>query len=161
MSEQSVELVKSYLGEQGVDYELVQHEERFTTATEAQAAGLEPGDAAKDLILRDGDRYMLAVIPASERLDLGKARELLDASSALRLATEEEIGRDFERFDVGAVPPFGGLHGIPEVIDRRLLEHDRVLCSAGDHTHGVLVDPQQMVRVAGAGTGDLCQESSR
>jgi Ala-tRNA(Pro) deacylase len=100
----------------------------------------------------------LAVIPASERLDLGKARELLEASGSLRLATEDEIGKDFERFAVGAIPPFGGLHGIPQVIDRRLLEHDRVLCSAGDHAHGVLVDPNEMVRIAGARTGDLCEE---
>ncbi|HYU15716.1 MAG TPA: YbaK/EbsC family protein [Candidatus Acidoferrum sp.] len=158
MSEESIEAVKAYLDQQGIDYELVEHEERFTAAAEAQASGVEPGDAAKDLILRDGESYALAVIPALERLDLGKARELLEASGSLRLATEEEIGRDFERFAVGAIPPFGGLHGIPQVIDRRLLEHDRVLCSAGDHAHGVLVDPKEMVRIADARTGDLCEE---
>jgi Ala-tRNA(Pro) deacylase len=101
---------------------------------------------------------MLAVIPASQRLDLDKARELLGASGSLRLATEDEIGKDFDAFDVGAIPPFGGLHGIPQVVDRRLLEHDRVLCSAGDHAHGVLVDPKEMARVGDAKTGDLCED---
>jgi Ala-tRNA(Pro) deacylase len=158
MSKESVEAVKSYLDEQGVDHQMVEHEERFTAAAEARAAGVEPGDAAKDLILRDGEDYALAVIPASERLDLGKARDLLGASKSLRLATEEEIGTDFEQFAVGAIPPFGGLHGIPQVIDRRLLEHERVLCSAGDHAHGVLLDPKEMVRLADARTGDLCEE---
>lgn len=158
MSEQSVEAVKAYLEEQGVDHEVVEHEEQFTAASEAQAAGVEPGDAAKDLILRDGDAYMLAVIPASQRLDLGKARDLFDASGSLRLATEEEIGRDFDRFDVGAIPPFGGLHGIPQVVDVKLLEHDRVLCSAGDHAHGVLLDPKEMVRITEAKTGDISED---
>jgi Ala-tRNA(Pro) deacylase len=158
MSEESIEVVKVYLDEKGVDFELVEHEEQFTVAAEAQASGVEPGDAAKDLVLRDGESYMLAVIPASKRLELGKARELLEASGSLRLATEDEIGRDFARFEVGALPPFGGLHGIPEVVDQRLLEHDRVLCSAGDHSHGVLIDPREMVRAAEAKTGDLCEE---
>jgi Ala-tRNA(Pro) deacylase len=158
MSEEGLEAVKSYLDAQGVAYEVVEHEERFTAAAEAQASGLEPGDAAKDLILRDGDRYLLVAIPASRRLDLGKARELLDASRSLRLATEEEIGQDFGRFEVGAVPPFGGLHGIPQAVDQRLLEHDRVLCSAGDHKHGLLVAPAEMVRIAEGVTGDLCEE---
>jgi Ala-tRNA(Pro) deacylase len=158
MASESIETVHAYLDEQGVEYEAVEHEERFTAASEAQAAGIKPEDAAKDLILRDGDSYMLAVIPASQRLDLAKARELLDASGSLRLATEEEIGRDFDRFAVGAIPPLGGLHGIPQAVDRRLLEHDRVLCSAGDHAHGVLVDPNEMVRVGDARTGDLCQD---
>jgi Ala-tRNA(Pro) deacylase len=158
MSEEGLEAVKSYLDAQRVAYEMVEHEERFTAAAEAQASGLEPGDAAKDLILRDGDGYLLVAIPASRRLDLGKARELLGASRSLRLATEEEIGRDFARFEVGAVPPFGGLHGIPQAVDQRLLEHDRVLCSAGDHKHGLLIAPAEMVRIADAVTGDLCEE---
>jgi Ala-tRNA(Pro) deacylase len=158
MSEQSVEAVKDHLEKQGVDHELVEHKEEFTAAAEAQAAGVAPADAAKDLILRDGKAYMLAVIPASQRLDLGKARELFDASGSLRLATEEEIGKDFDRFDVGAIPPFGGLHGIPQAVDSKLLEHDRILCSAGDHAHGVLVDPNEMVRIAKAKTGDLSED---
>lgn len=158
MSEESVEAVKAHLDEKGVAYETVEHEEKFTAAAEAQAAGIEPGDAAKDLILRDGESYSLAVIPASQRLDLAKARELLGASGSLRLATEDEIGADFGRFDVGAIPPFGGLHGIPQAIDSRLLEHDRVLCSAGDHAHGVLIDPNEVVRIADAKVGDLCED---
>ena len=158
MSEQGVEAVEGYLDAQGVEYEALEHEERFTAAAEAKAAGIEPGDAAKDLILRDGDTYALAVIPASQRLDLAKTRDLLGASASLRLATEDEIGKDFERFAVGAIPPFGGLHGIRQVVDSRLLEHERVLCSAGDHAHGVLVDPNEMVRIGEAKTGDLCED---
>ena len=158
MSKESVEAVTAYLDGQGIDYELVEHEKRFTAAGEARVSGVEPGDAAKDLILREGNSYALAVIPASERLDLGKARELLGASKALRLATEEEIGRDFKRFEVGAIPPFGPLHEIRQVVDRRLLEHERVLCSAGDHGRSVLVDPNEMVRVTEARLGDLCEE---
>ena len=158
MAAKSVEAVKAYLDQQGVAYEAVEHGERFTAAAEAQAAGIEPGDAAKDLILRDGESYALAVIPASQRLDLAKARELLDASGSLRLATEDEIGKDFELFAVGAIPPFGGLHGISQVVDRRLLEHGRILCSAGDHAHGVLGDPNEMVGVGEARTGDLCED---
>ena len=158
MASESIETVKAYLDEQGVDYEAVEHEERFTAASEAQAAGIKPEDAAKDVILRDADRYMLAVIPASQRLDLAKARELLDAGPSMRLATEAEISRDLARFAVGAIPPFGGLHGIPQAVDRGLLEHDRVLCSAGDHAHGVLVDPNEIVRIGEAKTGDLCED---
>jgi Ala-tRNA(Pro) deacylase len=158
MSEESVRLVEAHLEDQGVDYELVEHDEEFTAAAEARASGVEPGDAAKDVVLRDGERYMLAVIPASQRLDLHKAGELLDASRSLRLATEREIGQEFDRFEVGALPPFGGLHGIPQAIDRRLLEHDRILCSAGDHAHGLLVDPKEMVRIGNAKTGDLSED---
>ena len=95
---------------------------------------------------------------ASRQGDLAKAREMLGAGRSLRLATEEEIGRDFRPFEVGAIPPFGPLHGIPQVVDERLLDQDRVLCNAGDHAHGVLLQPGEMVRIAEARVGDLCEE---
>lgn len=153
-----IETLTRYLDEQGVGYEVVEHEERFTAAAEARASGIGPEDAAKDVLLRRDGEYLLAVIPASERLDLKKASSLLAEEGKLRLATEEEIAADFLQFEVGALPPFGPLLEVEQIVDRRLLDHDRVLCSGGDHRHSVKVDPNEMVRLAGAKVGDLSQD---
>jgi Ala-tRNA(Pro) deacylase len=154
----NVEAVTSYLDEQGVEYEVVEHEERFTAAAEARASGTEPEDAAKDILLRRDDDYVIAVIPASERLDLKKVHELLGGDSKFRLATEAEIAADFSSFEVGALPPFGPILGIAAIVDRRLLDHERVLCSGGDHRHSVRVDPNELVRLSDARAGDICEE---
>jgi Ala-tRNA(Pro) deacylase len=151
-----IEMVARFLDERGVPHEVVEHPTRYTAAADARAAGIEPDDAAKSILLRDDDGYRLAVIPATRRLDLHKIRELLGAGSSLRLAAENEIAADFGAFEVGAVPPFGPLLPAPEVVDRRLLEHDRVLCSGGDHRHGVMVDPRDIVRVADPQVADVC-----
>jgi Ala-tRNA(Pro) deacylase len=153
-----VETVTGYLDEHEIRYELIEHPERFTAAAEARAAGVGPQDAAKEVVLREGDSYVLAVIPASERLDLTKVRALLDAEDRPRLATEGEIAADFPEFEVGAMPPFGQIHDVPEIVDRRLLDHDQVLCAAGDHRHSVRIDPAEIVRLADARVGDLCQD---
>lgn len=153
-----LDTVTAFLDEHGVEYEVVEHEERPTAAGDARAAGAELGEMAKDVVLREGEEYILAVIPASERLDFVKARIALERDERPRLASEKELARDFPRFEVGALPPFGRLHEIPEVVDRRLLEHDRVLCAAGDHRHSFRLDPREMVRVAGARVADLCQD---
>jgi Ala-tRNA(Pro) deacylase len=153
-----IDMVASYLEAQGVPHEVVEHPTRYSAAADARAAGLEPDDAAKTILLRDDEGYKVAVIPASHRLDLHKLRELLGAGSSLRLAAEHEIAADFEAFEVGAVPPFGPLLPAPEVVDRRLLEHDRVMCSGGDHRHGVMLDPNEIVRIAKPQVGDVCQD---
>jgi Ala-tRNA(Pro) deacylase len=155
---ESLELVSGFLEENGVEYAVVEHDERFTAAAEARASGVEPIDAAKDVLLRIDDAYVLAVIPASERLDLAKARQVLGKDDRPRLATEQEIAADFPSFEVGALPPFAPLLGIPEIVDRRLLDHDRVLCSAGDHRHSLKVDPSDLVTLTKAGVADLCQD---
>lgn len=83
---------------------------------------------------------------------------MLEADSSLRSATEEEIRRDFEQFDVGAIPPFGPLYGIPQVVDSALLQHDRVLCSAGDHRHGGADRPKRNGGLAEARVAGLCAD---
>lgn len=153
----SIALVRGFLDERGVAYELIEHEERFTAAAEARASGIEPHDAAKDVVLKHGASYVLAVLPASERLDLHKARDLLGAED-LQLASEDEIAADFSRFEVGALPPFGSLHDVAQIVDRRLLDHAQVLCSGGDHRHSLKVDPHEIVRVGDARVGDFCKE---
>lgn len=153
----SIDMVCGFLDERGVAYEVVEHEQRFTAAAEARASGIEPHDAAKDVVLRHGATYVLAAIPASERLDLHKARDLLGEED-LRLATEDEIAADFSRFEVGALPPFGSLHDVAQIVDRRLLDHPQVLCSSGDHRHSLKVDPNEIVRLADARVADLCKE---
>jgi len=153
-----LEAVTRLLDEQGVDYEVREHAATETAAEEARATGLPATDVAKSLALRDGDRYLLAVIPASHRLDLAKAREALDAGKSLRLATESEMKADFPQFEVGALPPLGSLFGAPEVLDRRLLDHDQILCNAGDHRHGLLLDPHELVEVVQPKVADLCED---
>jgi Ala-tRNA(Pro) deacylase len=153
-----LEIVTRFLDEQDVAYEVVEHRTTYTATEEARAAGVAPQDAAKTIALRDEEGYRLAVIPASERLDLEKVRELLGASKSLRLATEDEMGSEFPDFELGALPPLGPLLPAPEVVDRRLLDHERILCSGGDHRHGVLIDPQDLVETVQPKVADVCED---
>jgi prolyl-tRNA editing enzyme YbaK/EbsC (Cys-tRNA(Pro) deacylase) len=43
-----------------------------------------------------------------------------------------------------------------ELVDERLLEHERILCSGGDHEHAVLVNPRDVVRAGEARVADVC-----
>jgi Ala-tRNA(Pro) deacylase len=155
-----IDAVVRYLQERGIGHDVVDHEQTFSAAEEASAAGVAPDHAAKTMVLRDGESYRLAVIPASERLDLRKAREALGASSHLRLASETEMGADFDAFDVGAVPPLGPMVAVPEALDRRLMTHDRILCSGGDHRHSVLLDPRDLAQATQAKVVDICEEDT-
>jgi Ala-tRNA(Pro) deacylase len=147
------------LDEAGVEHELVEHPAAFTAVDEAAVAGVEPTRVAKTLVLHDRDGYRLAVIPAGKRLDLARARDALRATRHLRLATEEEIQVAFPGFEVGAVPPLGDSLPVPEVVDIRLLYRERVLCAAGDHRHGVLLDPRELLRVAEPRVADVCERA--
>jgi Ala-tRNA(Pro) deacylase len=150
--------VTSHLDQLGIAYEVVEHPRGMTAAAEARAAGVTPENAAKAVLLHDVDGYRLAVVPASERVDLHKLRELLGAGKDLRLASEDEMAAEFPGFELGAIPPLGELLPAAEVVDRRVLDHERVLCNGGDHSHSLLLDPRDLVRASSAVEADICED---
>ena len=158
MSPTGIEAVTGHLDGAGVAYEVVEHEPTMSASAEAATNHRPASEVAKTVILQDGDSYVLAVVPASERIDLHKIRELLGASKSLRLATEAEIAADFPDLEVGAAPPFGPMTPRAELIDHRLLQADRVLCAGGDHRHSIMVDPRDVLRMTGATAADISED---
>jgi Ala-tRNA(Pro) deacylase len=155
--ETGVAAVARFLDEAGVEHEVLAHDPTFSAEEEAQATGEEPRHTAKTLLLHDHAGWRLAVLPANHRLDLDKARRLLGGSRHLRLATEEEMAQGFPAFDVGTLPPVGPQLPLPEAVDVRLLYRDHVVFPAGDHRHGVRLDPRDLIRLAEPRVGDLCE----
>jgi len=150
--------VARWLDERGIDYQVVEHDETFSAAAEARAAHIAPEHTAKTVVLRDGEDYAIAVIPASRRLDLHKLRAVLHRGPSLRLATEDEMAARFPEFDVGAVPPFGPTVPELEVVDARLAKEERTLYAGGDHRHSLLVDAAAIRRAAQARVADICED---
>jgi Ala-tRNA(Pro) deacylase len=157
--EAGIGLVTAHLDQLGIAYEVVEHARGESAAAEARAAGVTPANAAKSVLLRDQDGFRLAVVPASERVDLHKLRALLEAGKELRLASEEEMANEFPGFELGAIPPLGEMLPAAEIVDRRILDHDRVLCNGGDHEHSLLLDPRDLVRASSAVEADICQDT--
>lgn len=158
MTTTRVEAITGFLDGVGIQYELREHAPVISAAAEARVACIPPEQVAKTVVLHDGNAYVVVAIPASDRLDVHKLRELLGATRQLRLASEAEISRDFPTLEVGAVPPFGPMVPAAEVVDRSLMGHERILCPAGDHRHSVLVDPRDIARITAAQTGDVCED---
>ena len=103
-SAHGIDAVRAWLDERAVSYEVIEHDATFSAVEESEATGVPSGFTAKTLVLHDRAGYLLAVIPASRRLDEHRMRELLGATAHLRLATEEEMGREFPGFDIGRCP---------------------------------------------------------
>jgi Ala-tRNA(Pro) deacylase len=147
------------LDEAGVSYELLPHAHTESAAAEAEALGLAPADVAKTLVVKTAEGYARAVLPASERIDLRKLREVTGGGKKkVHLASEEDLASDYPEFELGAVPPVGGARRDPVVVDRRLTERDSIVLEAGTHEQSARVQPSDLVRVANAEVADICAD---
>jgi Ala-tRNA(Pro) deacylase len=153
------EAVTSALDEAGVAYELIAHAHTESALEEAEALGLAPGEVAKTIVLTTPHGHVRAVVPASERLDLGKLRDVLAEGGRhkVHLASEEDLARDYREFELGAVPPFGGPRD-PVIVDRRIAERDSVVVEAGNHDQSLRLPASDLVRVTGAQVADICAD---
>ena len=158
LSTTRADAIAEFLEGAGVAYELIVHEPVMSAGAEARITQRSPEEVAKTLVLHDGSAYVIVAVPAAGRLDIHKLRRLLGATRRLQLAGEDQIARDFPSLEVGALPPFGPMVPAAEVIDRSLLDQERILCSAGDHRHSVIVDPRDVVRVTAAKVADICED---
>lgn len=151
-----LEALTRWLREEAIEHTVLAHDRTADAAHEASATWIPAEQTVKTLVLRDHDELLVVALPACERLDLHKLRAALGRHHSLRLATEAEIADSFPDCAVGAVPPLGPDPVSAHVVDRRLLTYNRVLCSGGDHRHGVLLDTMDLVRASHALVADVC-----
>lgn len=137
-----------------IDYDLIEHRRTETAGDEARAIGATLDEVAKTIVLVSGERFVRAVLPASERLDLHKVQEVLEDKHA-RLATEGELVSAYPMYELGAVPPFGVPAGDLVLVDRRLAERDSVVAEAGSHNESVRLRTRDLLRLAAARIEDL------
>lgn len=123
--------LEDYMVRQGIHYDVVTHSQTRSSLATAEAAHI-PGDSlAKAVILEDDDGYLMAVVPATHHIRLGKLRRQLQRT--LRLATEHDLMQLFGDCALGAVPPLGTIYGLPTVVDDALAERADLYLEAGDH----------------------------
>ena len=144
------------LEHEGVCYERLPHRHTESAGEEAEALGVDPHEVAKTVVLLSGHRFVRAVIPAPNRLDVRKLRDLLDMHEQPHLAHEEELAAAYPTFELGAVPPVGGPAGDRVVVDRRLADRDSIVIEAGSHEESLRLGTTDLLILAHAAIGDLC-----
>lgn len=127
-----------YLETHGVPYERLLHR-RAVTAQELAATVHMPGrQVAKAVMVQAGEKTFIAVLPATELLDEDRLAALLGVPS-VRMLHEPEFEGLFPGCEAGAEPPFGGLFGLPVVIDAVLSRSDHIVFRAGSHEEAILM----------------------
>jgi Ala-tRNA(Pro) deacylase len=129
--------LKEYLDSKQVRYEIFDHAPAYTAQEVAHFIHVHGWDFAKPVIVRANGQLMMVVVPAPLHVDLARLRRFCRAE--VELVPEWELGERFPGTELGAMPPFGNLFGLPVMIDRRLAERPRIVFNAGSHAEALRV----------------------
>jgi Ala-tRNA(Pro) deacylase len=133
--------ITAYLGKRDVKYSTVAHRHTLTTNQTAQEVHVPRERVAKGVLFCNEEDYVLAVVPASRRVDPGALSEVIGHGN-LTLASEDELAYLFPDCELGAVPAVGAAYGLPSIVDESLFGEEEIYLEAGDH--------QSVVHISGA-----------
>ena len=128
--------VRTRLDREHVHYEVLSHSRAFGALQVARTLHVPEQQMAKVVIVKVDARFVMTVLPASWNVDLSRLR-IVFATQQVRLATEEEIKGLFPDCELGAMPPFGNLYGLPVYVDQSLAEDKEIVFQAGTHSEAI------------------------
>jgi Ala-tRNA(Pro) deacylase len=132
------ERLKKFLDERGVPYETIQHTTAYTAQGVAASIHISGRELAKTTVVKLGDTFALAVLPAPMRVDTDALGRMAGARTA-RLATESEFQGLFPGCEVGAMPPFGNLYDLPVWVEEALTRDESIVFNAGTHREAMRI----------------------
>lgn len=130
--------VKDFLTASRVSYQVLDHPPTGDAQHLAHALHVPGHKVAKAVLLRanHGYRYVMAVIPASRRLDFKLASQSF-GHSELQLASENEVSQVCPDCEAGVLLPFGSQFGIKTRVDSSFEQSDEIVFEGNRHTEAI------------------------
>lgn len=151
----SLASVRTFLAEKAPDIEILELEtSTATVALAAEAHGVAPGQIAKTLAFRIGERQVLVVASGDARFDNRKMRDAFDGKAKM---LDAETVLALTGHPVGGVCPFGLATPVPVYCDASLKTYDEVLPAAGEVNSAVRLTPDRLAELVDAEWVDVCK----
>jgi len=148
--------MREWLDQQKVRYEVLPHIEAYTAQEVAGAAHI-PGRAFAKVVMLKGQKGLaMAVLPAKCHVDLRRMQQLLRDSTAT-LAKEADFANAFPDCEIGAMPAFGNLYGVPVYLDKGLIGEEAIAFPAGSHHEVLRIESKDFLRLTGAQVQEVCE----
>ncbi len=123
--------LQQYLNGRGVPYDLVTHDRTSSSLATARASAISEDNLAKGVLLRRDDGYLLAIVPASCRVQIEALSQYL--KQPIVLASETEASTIFGDCEIGSLPPVAEAYDLSAVIDDTLENQSDIYFEGGDH----------------------------
>jgi len=132
--------VLDFLRSHGVWFEALVHRPASSSTKRARSVHVPGRRVAKTVLIKAGDRFVVAVLPSTSQIDLGRLTEVVGApASQVRLATSDELLELFPDCEPGVVPPFGRLYGLTTLVDSGLAESPEIIIGANTRHEGLRI----------------------
>jgi Cys-tRNA(Pro) deacylase len=149
--------VEKYLNSVGVHYKT--HNVHGPTVTAQDAATqlhVQIQTIIKTIVFTNQNNSpILAILTGDRRVDKRKRSSVTDALK-VKIASPEAT-KNLTGFEVGVMPPVGHKNRVTTVIDRNVMDQDRVYGGVGVPEILIEIKPRDIARLTNAKIADICE----
>ena len=151
--------VAKFLEQGHYQFKRVEHRPAYSAQRLAHELHVPGREVAKTVLLRaDGGRELVvAVLPASKKIDFQKASQLLGGAK-IELATEFDISAHCPDCDFGVLPPFGSRYGMKTIVDSSLAEDEDIWFEGNTHDEAIQMKFDEYRRLEQPMVAPFCGE---
>lgn len=150
----SLESVRKWFAEHAPDIEVLVTQTSSATVAEAAAThNVAPGQIAKTICARAGDKVLLIVTSGAARIDNKKFKAVFGVRPRM-LGADEVFA--LTGHPVGGVCPFGLATSVPVYCDVSLRQFDTVVPAAGAGNAAVKISTERLVELTRANWVEVC-----
>lgn len=136
-----------YLNSNKIEFQVIEHDPAFSAHEVALRTKVPESEMAKAILIRIEDHYWMAVLRADQRIDHQLLKRTFAAKN-VHIAHEEDLGLLFPDCQIGAMPPFGNLYGLPVLVEDGLAGDDDIVFNACTHTKAIRMKFKDFRRLA-------------
>lgn len=148
------ERLKVLFKKEKVPFRVIPHSEVFTAPELAASIHATGRRVAKVVMVRAGERFVMAVLPSHRQLDVDRMARAIGVRQA-SLASETELEKLFPDCEIGAMPPFGNLYGLRVYADASLSREPVMYFQNGTHHEVVEMRYEDFERLVCPERGDF------
>ncbi len=127
-----------FLGTIQASYVELEHAPIFTLDQAASVPELLEREGVKTLLLKAKAKFIVAVLPGSQKLDSKKLKQHLGIKE-IRFATPAEV-KEVMGCIVGSCYPFGSIVGLSTYVDCSLLGAQKISFNPGQHDKSIRIE---------------------
>lgn len=141
--------IVDYLNNHGAKFEQRDHAPAGSVEEYQKTLGTRLEQQAKALFIRfkkTGSKgFVVVTMPANKKADLDQIKKVLFANE-VRLGTKEQL-EEVTGCTYGELPPLGKFFSLQLLMDKDLLNEEKIYFNAGSLSFSIIIDPAEIVRI--------------
>ncbi len=148
--------LQRYLNNNGISYRVIEHDPAFSSHDVSMATHIPENQIAKAIILDIDGKFWMAVLRGDHKINLHLIKQAFGAKQ-VHLSHEEDLSTMFPDCQLGTMPPFGNLYGVPVLVDQALAEDEEISFNACCYTKVIKMKFEDFRRLVNPLIGDYAE----